>query len=100
MELLFEYCSSRVVVKSSSSSLCQCIEKELQKFGVTSSVVLPSQASDSASDSLLLQRYDDKWKCFINIDSLEQVTEGDRLTVVSKPIPTSNKVRYKLLGRF
>ena len=32
-----------------------------------------------------LQRWDKEWKCYVHIDSLEEVVAGDRLTAARRP---------------
>lgn len=81
-EILFEYMGSRIVIEYDSVvSLCKNIEGELRKFGVLGSVSL----SSSESQSLIVQRYSEKWCTFIDVSRISQIIKGDKVTVVPKP---------------
>jgi len=45
-----------------------------------------------------LQKYDRDWNCFVNIDSLEDVSSGDRLTVAKFPTAKNSKAKKNQTG--
>ena len=38
-----------------------------------------------SSETFILQRWCVKWKIHVNVERIEEIQDGDRLTVVSKP---------------
>lgn len=94
MEVLFEYDPSeyRCIICTQKAKLCREIEQHLRRTGVADPTV--SVLSHTLADrrharfeertNFFLQRWDTDWKCYINIDSLEEVAAGDRLTVAAR----------------
>lgn len=85
VEVLFEYSSSRVAVSTPLTTLNEALETQLLKFGVVGTVKLSTECGAQDQNVLLIQRFDDKWKAFVNVDEYSQITNGDRITVVPKP---------------
>ena len=96
VEVLFEYKGSRRELLLPVSTLCDCIEHELQGLGASGATVslsaCPSQNDDDNSRSFFLQRWSDKWGAFVNVESLKEIHGDDRLTVVRKPVSSPIKV--------
>ena len=87
VEVLLEYGSSRVVFSSFPSAICEAIQAQLLPLGVVTTVKLSTAADCGGNkDLVLVQRYDERWKVFVNIVNAEEIRDGDRLTVVSKPM--------------
>lgn len=99
LEVLFEFSGSRkVLTVTSLTSLCEKVEGELLKFGVFGTVSPLSQVKQEGGQAFFLQRYDAKWETFVNVDNIDQVIQGDKVTVVSKPCNKRAKVRISGLG--
>ena len=79
------------------SVLAEALETQLLKFGVIASVKLSSESGVHGENVMLIQRFDEKWQAFLNVDQTKQICNGDRLTVVPKPIMSSpNPVASKV----
>lgn len=91
MEVLFEYSAAdyRCIICTQRSKLCRDIEYHLRQVGVAEPevAVLSYTASREERTRFFLQRWDTRWRCYVNIDSFEEVVEGDRLTVVRTTVP-------------
>jgi hypothetical protein len=85
VEVLFEYSSSRIAVSSTLATLNEALETQLLNFGVIATVKLSATSADEEQNVFLIQRYDEKWKCFVNVDDYKKISCGDRVTVVPKP---------------
>ena len=82
--MLFEYSGSRIALTTPLATICEALETHLLKFGVVASVKLGSEVG--AEDKVMLvQRYDEKWQTYLNVDDPDQICDGDRLMVVAKP---------------
>ena len=89
IEVLFEYSAAdyRCIICTQQSKLCRDIEYHLRQVGVAEPevAVLSYTANRERFEErtrFFLQRWDIRWRCYVNIDSLEEVVDGDRLTVV------------------
>ena len=93
MEVLFEYSAAdyRSIIFSHPSKLCRNIEYHLQQAGVSDPEVTVLSYAPASKESgrertrFFLQRWDNKWSCYVNVDSLEEIISGDRLTVAKTP---------------
>ena len=92
MELLFEYSEYRCVLRTNKSRVCKDVEGLLKKAGVTNLSVLAFitnmggiKAGGKKLTTFFLQKWNSDWRCYINVDSLEDIDNGDRLTVVKFP---------------
>ena len=92
MEVLFEYAAAeyRCIICTQKSKLCREIEQHLRRAGVAEPNVVVLSYTDGRErfeerTNFFLQRWDTVWNCFINVDSLEEVVAGDRLTVAKRP---------------
>ena len=88
VEVLFEYSTAdyRCIISTQQSKLCRNIEYHLRQAGVSEPevAVLSYTARRERFEErtrFFLQRWDSHWRCYVNIDSLEEVVDGDRLTV-------------------
>lgn len=84
VEILFEYKGSRKILYLRPSGVCERIQEELRCMGLTHAVVMLSVLPEE-TDCYFLQRWCAKWKAYVDVDSTEQVVEGDRLSVVHNP---------------
>lgn len=77
----------RAIIETDRSRLCRDIQGHLKRAGVPNpSVFVLSFNTDNVrgeetSTKFYLQRWNREWDCFINVDSLEDVQSGDKLTV-------------------
>ena len=86
LEVLFEYEGCRKVLQLTRSDVCSRISKELCGLGLSGAKVsFTSSTPSSAETNFFLQRYSKQWDTFLNITSIDQICQKDRLTVVAKP---------------
>ena len=93
MEVLFEYTAAeyRCIIYAEKSKLCREIEHHLNRAGVADPEVSilsytlsgPQRRHDGRTQ-FFLQQWDGDWECYVNVDSLEEVVDGDRLTAVAR----------------
>ena len=87
VEVLFEFKESRKPLSIPRDALLQRVERELA-LCVGDACLLPPgmNLSDVASSSkksfFLLQRWSQKWNAFIDVASVEDVKDADKITVV------------------
>ena len=94
MELLFEYSEYRCVLNTNYSQVIEEVQGHLRKAGVTNPAVAFTTSTGGIKDgekqtNFFLQKWNSQWRCFVNIDSLEDIASGDRLTVVKIPPDTA-----------
>lgn len=93
MELLLEYRGSRrQITVSSDDSLTECVTTELRRIGRTRAAVYTANVSlesNAERDVYLLQKWSPQWDCYVDVRHVNEVQDGDRLTVVGKPKPPS-----------
>ncbi len=93
MEVLLEYRGSRrQLAVSSNDNLSECITSELRRVGRSRAVVHTANStldSSNERDVYILQKWSPQWNCFVDVRHLNEVSDGDRLTVVGKPKPPS-----------
>ena len=73
----------------SKSMLCREIEHYLSRAGVAEPEVVvlsymlsgPKRRHNAYRRTQFLQQWNRDWKCYVNIDSLEEIVASDRLTV-------------------
>ena len=95
MEVLLEYETSRRLLKPSGGIVTRCLlEDEFENTGWRGSIDVRDAMSTHEMDEgepstcntkYILQRWEHKWNCFIDVSNIEEVKNGDRLTVVFKP---------------
>ena len=84
MEVLLEYEGSRRQLRVNENTfLINSVNEELRKIGARRTVEL---AGLDGSGRYLLQRWSSKWRAFVDVTELGEVVDGDRLTVVYKPV--------------
>ena len=66
--MLLEYKGSRRTITCSTSTLRECV---LETLGI------PGTFSD-----YILQRYSSRWETFIDIDQVDEIYDGDRITII------------------
>ena len=72
---------------TNKSRVCESLEKELERFGLTSTRVRYSGDS-GGSNSYLLQRWSETWNIYIDVEEENDLEDKDRVTVV--PMTTSS----------
>ena len=95
MEVLLEYESSRRLLKPSEGFVTRSIlEDEFKKTGWRGSIevgdAIPTDESDESelstcNNTYILQRWEARWNCFIDVCSVDEIKSNDRLTIVLKP---------------
>ena len=85
--LLFEFQNSRRRIVTSKSAVRESLQKELERFGLTSPRVRYSSDS-GGSNSYLVQRWSDAWNNYIDVEDENDLEDREKVTVV--PMPTSN----------
>ena len=68
----------------SISSICERVQAELMCLGVPEAVVAPYDQLPPG-EGFILQRWIAKWNSFVNVQSVYEIKDEDRLTVVRKP---------------
>ena len=99
IEVFFEFNESRTIICCERSRISETVELQISHIlGVDSPKVffLTSNGRRSTTTPYyLLQRWVNKWKSFIKVDSLEQVKNEDRLSVVL--VNKENEVRAYII---
>ena len=94
VQVLFEYQGSKHQLTLTPSLVCETITRELAKFGKDGVIVKLSNAASSSSSPAvyLLQKWSSSWGAYIDVESVGDIKDKDRLTVVPMPVG-SPKVR-------
>jgi hypothetical protein len=79
IEVLFEYERSKTMLKCTRSEIKGNIQAKLETLGHYPKAASSSEASD---DNFILQKFSKKWDTFVDVDSLDSVVTGDRLSVI------------------
>ena len=93
IQVLFEFKEYRCILRTAKPRLSREVEHHLRRvFGFVQPYVLSScpsaeltdgiTSSTSRSSPFYLQRYNAQFSTFINVDSVEEIMEGDRITVI------------------
>ena len=91
MEVLFEFEGSRCPLKSDSSeSILDLVLIELKKYNQNACICISTReescvGGSGSRETYILQRWCVKWKTHVNVERIEEIQDGDRLTVVAKP---------------
>lgn len=102
MEILLEYGTSRRLLRPSGGIVTRCLlEEELENTGWRGCIDVHDTMSTQETDGgeaptctkYILQRWEHKWNCFIDVSNMEEVKDGDKLTVVLKPGNESSEVK-------
>ena len=84
--MVFEYVGSRrPLFVTRNGGLCNAIERELEKLGCIEPDVHLSALKPPSHQSFLLQRWSTTWNVFVDVESIDDVEDQDRLTVVRAP---------------
>ena len=91
VEVLFEFRESKRQLKVSPKSICKVLAQELSQFGKEGVVVQlakPQSSRDTVQPAgvYLLQRWSTTWQTIIDVESIQEIDDKDRLTVVPMPI--------------
>ena len=101
MELLFEYkgCRRQLAI-TSLESLLDAITTEMKRLGIADAVVHvvgltgASKCSISSEEpgNYYLQRWSARWGMFVDVVDTREVVDGDRLTVIPRPVGSLSPV--------
>ena len=81
-------------------SVCNVVATALRKIGWHGVVtVLEPDASSvcavqssSTAPVYILQRWSERWKAFIDVESINEIKDGDKVSIISKPVGSPLKV--------
>ena len=90
MDVLFEYSEYRCILHIDKSRVCRDVQDHLRKAGVANPAVFvlaftTSTIKGEKHTNFFLQKWNSDWRCYVNVDSLEDIASGNRLTVVKIP---------------
>ena len=78
-----------------SAYLGDLILEELSKFDSKALLAEPSETSTIAGNNYyIVQKYSDRWGEYIDLLDLKDVKDGDKLTVIPKPIRECGSTPY------
>ena len=104
MEVLLEYKGSKRVIKCANSELCDRVRIELNALGNPNARVYlagdQSVAQPSSRNDLILQRFVGKWNSFVDVQNIDSVCSGDRLTVIPNPFATASPKVYAYNAKY
>ena len=109
MEVLLEYETSRRPWKPLESIITRCLlEDEFEKTGWRGSIDVrdtmstheTDESEPSTCNKYILQRWEHKWNSFVDVSSIEEVNNGDRLTVVLKPGKATGSAEVKVSNTY
>ena len=89
MEVLFEYKGSKRTIRCDATELCDCVCGELNTLGITGASIGYAHESGKA---FILQQFSSKWNTFIDVGKAEDVSNGDRVTVIPRPVGATQTV--------
>ena len=85
MEILLEVEDSRKVLSATRDELVYVLENELGILGIDGVLAYfscPRGQTAGSKKVFILQRWSEKWKSFVDVTDVDQVFDGDRLTIV------------------
>ena len=88
VSVLFEMDSSRKEMCEERDRLVFAIESELTNVGKSGILAYFSCERDHQSvttDVYILQRWSLRWQAFVDVTDVDQIEDGDRLTVIRQP---------------
>lgn len=86
--VLFEFQHSKRQLRLDvDSTVCSTIEKHLSDLGISSCVTLGlgTDSPPSIGSIYILQRWNSAWEAFVDVRCVEELQNGDKLTVVNQP---------------
>ena len=95
VNVLVEFQNSRRCVRAQRledlpAKICSTIN-DLFKVAVTLEVLPICASSVKVHGSHIMQRWSEEWKCFVDVVSIVEVADGDRITII--PAPSKPLVR-------
>ena len=93
MEVLFEFQGSRRLLKpQSSEAVVELVLAEVKKFDQYAFILCgsisdndPEQSNAEPRVGYLLQKWSQKWDAYMDVITVDEVDDGDKLTVTLKP---------------
>ena len=92
IEVLIELQGSRRQVSLKKVSPEQ-LQAEFRHFDSSIKLALCSN-HDSPGRKFLLQRWSKKWRCFVDVSEITEITDGDQLTIA--PVPAKEIIPTKV----
>jgi len=92
IEVLIELQGSRRQVSLKKESLEQ-LQAEFRHFDSSIELTLCSDR-DSPGRKFLLQRWSEKWRCFVDVSEITELKDGDRLSIA--PVPAKEVILTKV----
>ena len=90
VNVLFEYKGSKRVITCKTSELIGRICSELLTHGVSNASI---GCAGTSTKMFILQRFTPQWNSFVDVNKIDDILKGDRLTVVPNPATVSQAVR-------
>jgi len=92
IEVLFEYKGSKKILYLPPSKACERVQEEMRCIGYSDAVVTLS-VMPGPTDCFYLQRWCEKYKTFVDIESCEdQIVDNDRLSVTRSPMYSETSI--------
>ena len=102
MEILVEFKQHRIVLSLSlemrKNDFFDFVEREIRKYEKNVSLLGSSSSSRRAGSSCaILQKWSEKWNCYVDIEGVEGIVDGDRLIIVPKCPTTEMGVNVSII---
>ena len=90
LDFLFVYQESRKLLRVKRVNVCEALQEELSRFGITGARV---QLAGN-SGNFLLQKWSTTWNSYVDVENISELEDKDRITVVPMPcsVPESPKI--------
>ena len=95
MEVLVEFKHFKILlVPVSADLLLDEMNLEIKKYDPSAHVICRSDDESGSGNhsQYLIQKWSTRWNCYINIDDISDVNDGDKLLLVPK---TATSVNYQ-----
>ena len=95
VSVLFEFQGMRKELNCEVIDICSRLEVELRDMGMEKAKVDICTVKDTAaSEHYLVQRFCNKWNCYVNVDDKKQIKDGDRLSIIRNPVMSKVIILY------
>ena len=102
MEVLFEFQGSRRLLKpQSSEAVVELVLAEVKKFDQYAFILCesisdndPEQSNAEPRVGYLPQKWSQKWDAYVDVITVDEVDDGDKLTVTLKPAKSISVSRF------
>ena len=86
IDVLFQFKGSSKVLTLSPHDACPYIQQELRNMGFEGAVVTLSSKVSVEPNHFFLQKWSRKWETFVDVETIQQIAQDDKLTVVPNPV--------------